>query len=211
MAKEFTGKERILQLPLRKAFMIALESIRVRFWRSMITAAGIFLGIAFLSSVLAGSAMSEIANRLSPEKLTTEVRAAAQARNMWLVVMSLIVCTVGISNSMLMSVTERFKEIGTMKCLGALDSFVRRLFLIEAAFLGVIASTIGWFVGYLGMFLLFLIRQGWAVAAGVPLRSVLMDLVTCVVVGTILTLLATVFPAQRASKLPPAAALRSEI
>jgi len=191
--------------------MIALESIRVRFWRSMITAAGIFLGIAFLSSVLAGSAMSEIANRLSPEKLTTEVRAAAQARNMWLVVMSLIVCTVGISNSMLMSVTERFKEIGTMKCLGALDSFVRRLFLIEAAFLGIIASTIGWFVGYLGMFLLFLIRQGWAVAAGVSLRSVLMDLVTCVVVGTILTLLATVFPAQRASKLPPAAALRSEI
>jgi ABC-type antimicrobial peptide transport system permease subunit len=211
LAKEFTGKERILQLPLRKAFMIALESIRVRFWRSMITAAGIFLGIAFLSSVLAGSAMSEIANRLSPEKLTTEVRAAAQARNMWLVVMSLIVCTVGISNSMLMSVTERFKEIGTMKCLGALDSFVRRLFLIEAAFLGIIASTIGWFVGYLGMFLLFLIRQGWAVAAGVSLRSVLMDLVTCVVVGTILTLLATVFPAQRASKLPPAAALRSEI
>jgi len=191
--------------------MIALESIRVRFWRSMITAAGIFLGIAFLSSVLAGSAMSEIANRLSPEKLTTEVRAAAQARNMWLVVMSLIVCTVGISNSMLMSVTERFKEIGTMKCLGALDSFVRRLFLIEAAFLGIIASAIGWFVGYLGMFLLFLIRQGWAVAAGVSLRSVLMDLVTCVVVGTILTLLATVFPAQRASKLPPAAALRSEI
>jgi hypothetical protein len=211
LAKEFTGKERILQLPLRKAFMIALESIRVRFWRSMITAAGIFLGIAFLSSVLAGSAMSEIANRLSPEKLTTEVRAAAQARNMWLVVMSLIVCTVGISNSMLMSVTERFKEIGTMKCLGALDSFVRRLFLIEAAFLGIIASAIGWFVGYLGMFLLFLIRQGWAVAAGVSLRSVLMDLVTCVVVGTILTLLATVFPAQRASKLPPAAALRSEI
>jgi len=191
--------------------MIALESIRVRFWRSMITAAGIFLGIAFLSSVLAGSAMGEIANRLSPEKLTTEVRAAAQARNMWLVVMSLIVCTVGISNSMLMSVTERFKEIGTMKCLGALDSFVRRLFLIEAAFLGIIASAIGWFVGYLGMFLLFLIRQGWAVAAGVSLRSVLMDLVTCVVVGTILTLLATVFPAQRASKLPPAAALRSEI
>ncbi len=52
-------------------------------------------------------------------------------RMIWLVVMSLLVCTVGITNSMLMAVTERFKEIGTMKCLGALDSFVVLLFLLE--------------------------------------------------------------------------------
>ena len=46
--------------------------------------------------------------------------------------MSLLVCTVGITNSMLMAVTERFKEIGTMKCLGALDSFVVVLFMLES-------------------------------------------------------------------------------
>jgi len=191
--------------------MIALQSIRVRFWRSMITAAGVFLGIAFLSSVLNGSAMQEIVNRMSTEKLAQEVKEAAQARNAWLVAMSLIVCTVGISNSMLMSVTERFKEIGTMKCLGALDAFVRRLFLLEAGFLGIIASTIGWLVGYLVMFLVYLARHGWAVAAGVPARTVGMNLLISVVVGTMLTLLATVFPAQRAAQLPPASALRSEV
>lgn len=191
--------------------MIALQSIRVRFWRSMITAAGVFLGIAFLSSVLNGSAMQEIVSRMSTEKLAQEVKEAAQARNAWLVAMSLIVCTVGISNSMLMSVTERFKEIGTMKCLGALDAFVRRLFLLEAGFLGIIASTIGWLVGYLVMFLVYLVRHGWAVAAGVPARTIGMNFLISVVVGTLLTLLATVFPAQRAAQLPPASALRSEV
>lgn len=209
--QEFTGKERILQLPMRKAFAIALQSIRVRFWRSMITAAGIFLGIAFLSSVLNGSAMQEIVAKTSTEKLAQEVKEAAQARNAWLVAMSLIVCAVGISNSMLMSVTERFKEIGTMKCLGALDAFVRRLFLLEAGFLGIIASFAGWLVGYVVMFLLYWARHGISVPLGVPLKTTGTYLVVSVVTGTVLTLLATVFPAQRAAKLPPAAALRSEI
>ena len=39
-------------------------------------------------------------------------------RQIWLVIMALLVCTVGITNAMLMSVAERFREIGTMKCLG---------------------------------------------------------------------------------------------
>ena len=69
-------------------------------------------------------------------------------RSIWLVVMSLLVCSVGITNSMLMSVTERFKEIGTMKCLGALDSFVVTLFLLESGMMGICASVLGWAVGF---------------------------------------------------------------
>ena len=57
--------------------------------------------------------------------------------------MALLVCFVGIMNSMLMSVTERFKEIGTMKCLGALDRFIVTLFFIEAGLMGLIASAAG--------------------------------------------------------------------
>ena len=44
--------QRQVQLPLAKAFAIAMQNIRVRFWRSMITAAGVLLGIAFLSRLL---------------------------------------------------------------------------------------------------------------------------------------------------------------
>ena len=53
---------------------------------------------------------------------------------------------------MLMSVSERFREIGTMKCLGALNSLIVRLFLIEAIFMGFVASFGGWVLGFLGIF-----------------------------------------------------------
>ncbi len=70
-------------------------------------------------------------------------------RGVWLVTLSLMVCVVGITNAMLMSVTERFREIGTMKCLGALDIFVVKLFLIESALQGVVGSVAGAVIGFL--------------------------------------------------------------
>ena len=210
--KTFTGHERILELPLKKAFNIALQSIRVRFWRSMVTAAGILLGIAFLATILVRTEMDRagIAQGLLPRP-DPEAAAAAASRNNWLVAMSLIVVTVGIANSMLMSVTERFKEIGTMKCLGALDKFVQRLFMLEAGFLGIIASTIGWLVGTIIMIIAGGFGKGWDVVGAVGLMCYLKTLVYCVPIGTLLTLAATWFPAQRAAKMPPVMALRSEI
>ncbi|MBD3240450.1 MAG: FtsX-like permease family protein, partial [Chitinivibrionales bacterium] len=61
-------------------------------------------------------------------------------RSMWIITISLLVTVIGISNAMLMSVTERFREIGTMKCLGALSAFVRFMFLIESGFMGVVGG-----------------------------------------------------------------------
>src|SRR5262249_9292677 len=124
--------QRAVRLPLSRAFTIALKSIQVRFWRSVITAGRVLLGIAFLSSPFGQSSISSHTpvTRVAVDEVTARLQEQeAHARQIWLVVMSLVVCTVGISNSMLMSVTERFKEIGTMKCLGALDSFIVKLFL----------------------------------------------------------------------------------
>ena len=45
--------------------------------------------------------------------------------------------------------TERIGEIGTLKCLGALNKFVVRLILIESLFIGLLASILGAVVGYL--------------------------------------------------------------
>lgn len=207
-------RQRQVQLPLGKAFAIAMQNIRVRFWRSMITAAGVLLGIAFLGSTFAQSiiaahtpvileGLSEQAKRIQQQE--------AQMRQVWLVSMSLIVCTVGIANSMLMSVTERFKEIGTMKCLGALDTFIVKLFLLEAGFLGIIASFIGFTIGFGGAVLAALVQVGPDLWGRIPFLDVVRSFAFSMLAGTVLTVLATIFPAVQAAKLPPAAALRSEI
>ena len=155
--------QRQVQLPLNKAVKIAMQSIRVRFWRSMITAAGVFLGIAFLASTLANStigAHTKQDNTGLDQAQQSQIVQGQHDRQIWLVTLSLVVCTVGIANSMLMSVTERFKEIGTMKCLGALDGFIVKLFLIEAGLLGLTASVIGWVIGYVAVVLVGFIREG---------------------------------------------------
>ncbi len=206
-----SGIKKQVALPFAKAFEFALKSIRIRFWRSMITAGGVFLGIAFLASVLTDKAIAGAT--ATPEEA---------ARSNWLVALSLLVCAVGITNSMLMSVTERFREIGTMKCLGALNQFVVKIFMIEACLMGVIASTLGWTAGTL---LILLAR--WI--GGVP-KSAPADVHwygamqvssffgvpfgtfwDCILIGSALTVIATYFPALQAASIPPAAALRTDV
>jgi putative ABC transport system permease protein len=191
-----------IQLPWSKAFEISIKSIKIRFARSLITAGGIFLGIAFYSSVRAAG--------LFPVGEGAEARAAAN-RQQWLAIMALLVCFVGIMNSMLMSVTERFKEIGTMKCLGALDSFIVKLFFIEATLMGVIASALGWLMGWLITSVVHLITAGTKDFGASFWSGSLMQMVVSIAIGAGITLLAGIPPASRVASMPAAAALRSEV
>ncbi|HIM09210.1 TPA: FtsX-like permease family protein, partial [Candidatus Poribacteria bacterium] len=142
-----------IELPFMESVKISFQSLRIRFYRSIITTAGISLGIAFLVSVLTtaevnseiakGSGQEEIFSNEEEEEEKGKGWLGISTKQLWLVTMSLIVCVVGIANAMLMSVTERFREIGTMKCLGALDGFIVRLFLLESAFQGFVGALIG--------------------------------------------------------------------
>lgn len=132
-------------------------------------------------------------------------------RMWWLVGMSLLVCMVGITNSMLMAVTERFKEIGTMKCLGALDSFVVLLLVLESSLLGICASALGWLLGFVSMVLIAGFTKGWDMVATMNPWMVLASLGLCIVAGMVLTLVATILPARQAARMPAAMALRAEI
>ena len=138
-------------------------------------------------------------------------KAEKDARQLWLVLMSLLVCGIGITNSMLMSVTERFQEIGTMKCLGALDSFIVRLFLIESAVIGVLGSLAGIIIGFLFVLLYYGIKAGFSVTAKVDWGALVLFLLLSLGIGTIIALAAAIPPAIRAAQMPPAAALRTEI
>jgi predicted lysophospholipase L1 biosynthesis ABC-type transport system permease subunit len=220
MSKATAGSVPIQKLkmpPWRQAARTSMKSISVRIGRAIITSSGIFLGVAFLSAVLTSSAV--LSSEYVAKKFSISLGPADQVRNIWLVVISLLVATVGIINAMLMAVTERYKEIGTMKCLGALDSFIVRLFLLESGFLGSLGALAGALVGWGLMSLFYAARFGWAVfghlgyamkifGRGVPLS---VAIVASIILGGALSVLAALYPSWRAAKMPPAAALRVEI
>ena len=138
----------------------------------------------------------------------------ARFRNGWIITISLLVTIIGISNAMLMSVTERFREIGTMKCLGALSAFVRRMFLIESGFIGVVGGTAGCLVG------LFFSLCAYSLTYGLKLVTLSLwhGLGTLVVysacsvfAGLLLAIVAALYPASVASNMVPATALRSNV
>ena len=190
--------ERQISLPMNQAAKIAYKNITIRLGRALITGAGTMLGIAFLMSVLTSNLVQVASGEvIPPEQLT---------KNSWLVSMSLMVSAVGITNSMLMSVTERYKEIGTMKCLGALDNFIVRLFLLESGILGGLGSLVGALIGSL-----FILLTNIGVWGNLDWGKLLLSILGCVTVGSILSIIAAVGPAIRASRMPPADAMRSEI
>ena len=217
------GVQRQISLPWRQAAVISMRNVTLRLGRAAVTGTGIVLGIAFLMSVWTGQVIQEGVDQYNKTKATdvtgtdigkaeAETTAKANlAKNYWLIAMSLLVCGVGITNSLLMSVTERFREIGTMKCLGALDEFIVRLFLIEAAVLGVLGSLLGALLGHIVVLLAGCLKHGFSTPAKMNWLHMLGYLGLSIAIGVILSLSAAFWPAARAAKLPPAAALRTEI
>jgi len=146
---------------------------------------------------------------------TSKLQKEAQQekfRLIWIVTVSLLVTVIGVANALLMSVTERFREIGTMKCLGALSSFIRKMFLIESSLIGFAGSVAGVLAGALLTMLVYgftysfalvfgSMAYGWLAVAGVA----------SVIAGTILSVLAALYPAGFASRMVPATALRSTV
>ncbi|MDD5679470.1 MAG: hypothetical protein PHW60_15990 [Kiritimatiellae bacterium] len=131
-------------------------------------------------------------------------------RMSWLVLVSLLVCAAGISNAMLMTVTERFREIATLKCLGALDGFIMVLFLIEACVLGLVGGMIGGLLGSLIGFSRMLGAFGALLIAAFPVTQWLIAMGMAVISGIVLAALASVYPASIAARLAPMEAMRIE-
>jgi len=190
--------ERQISLPMKQAMKIALRNITIRIGRALITGAGTMLGIAFLMSVFTSGLVQTASGAV--------IEQSQQNKNTWLVAMSLLVSVVGITNSMLMSVTERYKEIGTMKCLGALDNFIVKLFLLESGMLGFVGALVGAILG--GGFMLL---TGLGVLGRLNWAQFFINILICVAIGTILSVVAALPPAMRAAKMQPVDAMRTEV
>jgi putative ABC transport system permease protein len=116
---------------------------------------------------------------------------------------SLLVGGIGVMNIMLVSVTERIREIGLRKALGATPRAVRRQFLVEASVLGLAGGLVGVAIGVAGAFALpHLISQ--------PVLISPVALGGAVVVALAIGIGFGVYPASRAARLAPIDALRSE-
>jgi len=193
---------------------ISYRNMRVRLGRTLITAGGIVLGIAFLMFVWTSQAMLSAVIEHGPEELTATLDLPgeeAAAQKIWLVTLSLLVSAVAISNAMLMAVTERYREIGTMKCLGALDSFVVKMFLMESAFQGFVGSLAGCIVGCLLGWLAGMLRYGgWAIGV-LPFDAVVRYGAAAMAIGVVLSIVSAIYPTYVAARMVPADALRSEI
>lgn len=191
-----------------------------RLGRSLITTASLALAIAFVSYI---ASSYEILNSLWPNvdgSLQEAILAGGYDRSQgqfgsspkdrWLIILSLTVCVVGIVNAQLMAVTERFREIGTIKCLGALDSFVVRLFVLEGAYQGMLGGLVGGIAGILVSTLSLLVALGWPVIRHWPLWDMLYTVLWSTLLAVLLSLLGIIYPALVAARMEPAAALRSE-
>lgn len=114
---------------------------------------------------------------------------------------SLIVGAVGIMNIMIVTVTERTKEIGTLKALGYSSRDVLMLFVIESIIISIIGGLIGTIVG---LIMAYVVTSMLDVPMGLPLSSIAAGLLLSVFVGV----LAGAQPSYRAAKMNPVDALR---
>jgi putative ABC transport system permease protein len=127
---------------------------------------------------------------------------------------AIVVASLGIINTMVMSILERYSEIGIMKAVGASDRDIRRLFFIESSGIGLLGGVFGFILGWVVSGIInrvvnfFLARQGlpfidyfsfpWWLAVGAILFSV------------VVSLAAGIYPAMRAARVDPVRALRHD-
>ena len=135
----------------------------------------------------------------------------------------LLIATLGIINTMLMAVLERFKEIGMLGAMGMRKKEILGLFLLEGFFIGFLGSLTGCLIGGLGG--LYLEKYGWnlgimgpeisnVIASVYPIKDTFYADMTfgilgfTLVFGTVVSILSSLYPAYRAVKVDPVKALR---
>jgi putative ABC transport system permease protein len=143
---------------------------------------------------------------VTQEVYTQAVNSFTLVARVLMIVLSLVgllVGGIGVIAIMMISVTERTREIGVRKALGATRREILWQFLVEAATLTLVGGVIGMLVGWLVSLVL---ANATPVPAYVPLGSVILALALAAVTG----LLFGIYPASKAARLDPVEALRYE-
>ena len=127
---------------------------------------------------------------------------------------ALIVASLGIVNTMVMSILERTGEIGVLKSLGADDSDIHRLFLVESSIIGLIGAAFGIVLGWIVARIASLVAQQIMIRNDMPVLDIFHIpwwlVLFSLAFGLVVSLLAGLYPAARAARVDPVKALRGE-
>ena len=180
-----------LELKPDVVWSLAISSLKVRKGGAVLTALTVATAAAFLMFLLT----------------TPRGESHADLQSWWLMLsLSLLVAAVGVLNAMLMAVTQRYREIGTIKCLGGLDRLILMSVLTEAMLVGIVGAVSGAVVGLIAGVLVNATGDATGDAVvGLPLRVLLV-----LGIALALTGLGAALPAFLASKMPPIEAMRGE-
>ena len=151
----------------------------------------------------AANADFNIATQQSILQASTSVNDTLTVMLGGIAVIALLVGGIGVMNIMLVSVTERIREIGVRKAIGARPSSIRRQFLVEAAVLGLAGGVLGVAIGLLGALVIPHVADARVI---VSIPASLAAIAVAIGIGMIFG----VYPASRAARLAPIDALRSE-
>jgi putative ABC transport system permease protein len=198
---------------------VSMAGMRRRFSRAMITMVGVVLAIAFLCYMLLNETFIRAMIAEGSDDLNILLQNAnvdifsgggTDQMTILLIGLTLLTSLVGIINAMLMAVTERVREIGTLKCLGATDQFVVRTYFVESTVQGVCGSGIGMILGLVVSMAVNLKTYGWFAFTTFPARGVVISLLVSLAAGAVLSVVAAIIPAYMAARKQPVEALRVE-
>jgi acetoin utilization transport system permease protein len=171
-----------------------------------------------------------IADKLKEEKYATysvvnELKqvnlmfAIAKVGLIFIGTIAILIASIGIYNTMTMAVTERAPDIGIMKAIGATPRTIKRIFLLESSYIGLIGALIGTVVSYgisyaVNFVIPLIIKQAFGeetppdlIFSDIPLSLPMI----CVAICYGITILSGLRPAQRATKVDVLKAMRREI
>ncbi|MCR6623328.1 MAG: FtsX-like permease family protein [archaeon YNP-LCB-024-027] len=194
-------KNQLMKVSMKDLLYLTIQNMRKRKGRILLSIFNVFLGVALVSSMMIIS--SSYISKSNASLFVVNLNEY----QLWVSTISIVVCIITIFNSMLISVAERYKEIGVMKCLGARNVLILKLFLFEALVIGTIGGFLGFIIAMIFTLPILIIQYGGAL----PFIAYMQILSISLLIAIIISVIASAYPAQHASKINPTDALRYEV